>query len=112
MTDPPYHVAILQVTPTATDADGYAAALVQMRELAERQPGYLGSLSARTDDGDELTIVFFTDEQALRAWHDEPRHRAAQQLARERWYERYQVHVARVERAYRFPDTDPASRTG
>lgn len=65
-------------------------------------PDTLGRRSAVTDDGDELTIVFFTDDEALRAWHDDPEHRAAQHLARERWYERYQVHVARVERTYRF----------
>ncbi|MFG1658368.1 antibiotic biosynthesis monooxygenase family protein [Micromonospora chersina] len=102
MTEPPYHVAILQVTRTGADADGYTATLARMLELAERRPGYLGRRSAVTDDGDELTIVFFTDDEALRAWHDDPEHRAAQHLARERWYERYQVHVARVERTYRF----------
>ena len=41
--------------------------------------------------------VFFADE-AFRAWHDVPEHRAAQQLVRERRYARY---GARVERAYR-----------
>jgi heme-degrading monooxygenase HmoA len=98
---PPYHVAILKVARTAEDAAGYAETLARMRDLAQRQPGYLGHESATTAGGDELTLVYYTDDEAIRAWHDEPEHLVAQHLARSRWYERYEVHIARIERAYR-----------
>jgi heme-degrading monooxygenase HmoA len=62
---------------------------------------YLGRESATTADGDELTIIYYTDDEAIRAWHDHREHLVAQHLARARWYEYYDVRIARVERAYR-----------
>jgi heme-degrading monooxygenase HmoA len=81
--EPPYHVTILKVTRTAEDAEGYASTLVRMLDLVGRQPGYLGRESATTADGDELTIVYYTDEDVIRAWHDHPAHLVAQDRASE-----------------------------
>jgi heme-degrading monooxygenase HmoA len=97
----PYHVAILKVARSALDAVGYAATLTRMRDLAQRQPGYLGHESATTAAGEELTLVYFTDDGAIRAWHDDPEHLVAQHLARLCWYERYEVRVGCIKRAYR-----------
>jgi len=100
--EPPYHVAILKVARTAEDADGYVKTLAHIIDLAQHQPGYLGRESATTSDGEELTIIYYTDEQSIRNWHDDPEHLAAQHLARSRWYESYEVRIARVERSYRY----------
>jgi len=73
-----------------------------MLDLAQRQPGYLGRDSATTAQGDELTIAYYTDDEAIRAWHDDPEHLVIQDLARSRWYAFYEVHIARVERTYEY----------
>ncbi|TDC84593.1 antibiotic biosynthesis monooxygenase [Micromonospora sp. KC606] len=106
-------MAILKVTRTE-DAEGYARMLARMLNLAPRQPGYLGRESASTDDGDELTIVYFRDDEAIRAWHDHAAHLVAQHRARSRWYESYEVHIALVERSYRwarYTDGPPGQRS-
>jgi heme-degrading monooxygenase HmoA len=74
----------------------------EMLAIAEQQPGFLGRESARTPDGRDLTVAYYVDEASLHAWRDEPRHRRAQRLGRERWYASYEVRIARVERAYGF----------
>jgi heme-degrading monooxygenase HmoA len=74
----------------------------QMLTLAARQPGYLGRETADHSGAHGLTIVYYADEASIRAWRDHAEHRVARQLGRDRWYESYEVRIARVERAYRF----------
>jgi|SRR5579864_4283671 len=96
--EPPYYAVIFSSLRTAADEAGYAAMTRLMEELAAEQPGYLGIESARSSLG--LTISYWRDEASIRAWRENLRHAAAQRLGKERWYEAYQVRVAKVERAY------------
>lgn len=96
--EPPYYAVIFSSLRNAGDEDSYAAMAQLMEELAAEQPGYLGIESARSGLG--LTISYWRDEASIQAWRENLRHAAAQRLGRERWYEDYQVRVARVERAY------------
>lgn len=74
----------------------------KMVEAAEAQPGYLGRESLDGPDGRELTVVYYTTEEAISNWKEQAEHLVAQRLGRERWYEAYEVRIARVERSYRF----------
>jgi len=69
-----------------------------MERLAERQPGYLGIESAREETG--ITVSYWADQAAARAWKDVAAHLVAQQRGREIWYRDYRVRVATVERDY------------
>ena len=42
------------------------------------------------------------DEAAILAWRRDIEHEKVQRGGHDAWYERYEVHVARVERAYGF----------
>ena len=84
------------------DPEGYAAAVTAMDAAAARQPGYRGMDSARGDDGVGITVSYWADDAAAKAWRDDPDHRAARDLGRGRWYDRYEVVVAGVERNYRW----------
>ena len=53
-------------------------------------------------DGERLTIVRWRDLESLQRWREDPRHRAAQERGRERWYEYYVSEVAEVVRESRF----------
>ncbi|HXS41831.1 MAG TPA: antibiotic biosynthesis monooxygenase [Stellaceae bacterium] len=100
---PPYFAVIFTAQRKPGD-DGYAAMARVMFELAAQQPGYLGVEHARGADGLGITVAYFTDEAAVRAWKANAEHRAAQRLGIERWYSRYQIRVAKVERAYEGPE--------
>ena len=96
--EPPYYAVIFTSTTTA-DTDGYADAAARMIELASRQPGFLGVDSARSD-GVGITVSYWESEAAIRAWKADAEHTLVRDTGRARWYERYELRVARVERAY------------
>lgn len=99
--DPPYY--LVAFSSRRTDGDnGYDSMADAMERLAAEQPGFLGIESARSADGFGITNSYWADEDSIRAWKAVVRHAAAQHLGRERWYEAYEVRVARVERAYGF----------
>lgn len=99
---PPYYAVIFSSQRTEGDA-GYLAMARRMFDLALRQPGCLGAESARDENGFGITVAYFTDEAAIAAWKGHADHLVAQRLGKERWYARYELRVARVERAYGGP---------
>lgn len=82
------------------DPDGYGAAAAEMEQLAARQPGYRGMASARGADGFGITVSYWADDEAARAWRDHPDHTAIRDRGRAIWYDAYDLTVARVERGY------------
>jgi len=104
--EPPYYAVIFtSIRHEARDGDGYEETARRMFELAAEQPGCLGIETAR--DGVGITVGYFTDESAIRAWKAHTEHVAAQARGRSEWYERYAVRVAKVERAYGFSRAAP-----
>ncbi|HEY5551413.1 MAG TPA: antibiotic biosynthesis monooxygenase, partial [Opitutaceae bacterium] len=100
--EPPY-LAVIFTSRLGHDDAGYAAMAAEMEELASKQPGYLGIESARGADRVGITVSYWRDEESVRAWKAVARHRAAQAAGRAKWYEHFEVRVARVERAYGGP---------
>lgn len=82
------------------DPAGYDAAAAAMEALATTQPGYRGIVSARAPDGFGITVSYWADDAAARAWRDHPEHAAIRDAGRAGWYDRYTVDVATVERGY------------
>ncbi|HMS72672.1 MAG TPA: antibiotic biosynthesis monooxygenase [Baekduia sp.] len=78
----------------------YGALAAEISALAAEQPGYVSHKSFEAADGERVTIATFTDEASQRAWREHPRHREAQRLGRERYYETYSLQVCEVTRAY------------
>jgi heme-degrading monooxygenase HmoA len=96
---PPYYAVIF--TSTRTDGDqGYDAMAERMAELAAQQPGYLGVESTRGAEGLGITVSYWRDLDAISAWKAYAEHRIAQETGKRRWYEHYEVRIAKVERAY------------
>lgn len=103
--EPPYTAVVF--TSIRTDGDGgYGAMSDAMSELAAQQPGYLGVESARDESGLGITVSYWRDESAARAWKDVAAHRIAQSRGRERWYEDYRVRIATVHRDYALASSD------
>jgi heme-degrading monooxygenase HmoA len=95
--EPPYVAVVF--TSLRTEGDhGYAAMTARMEQLAAEQPGYLGIESARDEVG--ITVSYWVDEDAARAWKQVAAHLVAQRRGREAWYADYRVRVAVVHRDY------------
>jgi heme-degrading monooxygenase HmoA len=95
--EPPYVAVVF--TSLRTEGDrGYAAMTARMERLAAEQPGYLGVESARAGLG--ITVSYWVDEDAAKAWKQVAEHLVAQRLGRETWYADYRVRVAVVLRDY------------
>jgi heme-degrading monooxygenase HmoA len=101
--EPPYYAVIFTSRRTPGDDEGYGSTAGRMLELASQIPGYLGIESAREGDGFGITVSYWSSEVAIAAWKAQLDHRAAQARGKARWYEHYQLRVAKVERAYSGP---------
>jgi heme-degrading monooxygenase HmoA len=80
-----------------------------MEQLAREQPGFLGVESARGPDGLGITVSYWESAAAAAAWGRNAEHRLAQQLGREKWYERFTLRLCLVEQARTF--TRPAEES-
>jgi heme-degrading monooxygenase HmoA len=102
---PPYYAVVF--TSVRAEGDrGYAAMSERLSELVTDQPGFLGVDSVRGADGFGITVAYFDTEENLKAWRNQAEHTEARNLGRKAWYEELSVHVARVERAYRWERTE------
>lgn len=99
---PPFYAVIFSSTRTAGD-HGYGAMAQRMVELAAEQPGYLGVESVRDANGFGITVSYWTDPAAIRAWKEHAEHLLAQERGYQEWYRHYEIRVAKVERAYSGP---------
>lgn len=100
---PPYYAVIFS-NQLSGDTEGYHAMGELMHGIALEQDGCLGVETVRGADGFGITVSYWRDEQAIRAWKAHARHKAAQQAGMARWYDHYELRVARVERAYAGPE--------
>lgn len=94
---PPYYAVIFS-SLQSDDIEGYTQTAARMVELAQQQPGYLGLESARSGLG--ITVSYWRDLDSIKQWKKQLEHVHAQRQGRERWYTRYTVRIARVEREY------------
>lgn len=101
--DPPYYIVAFSSIRHEGD-EGYSAMAEAMGVLAANQPGYLGLESARGADGFGITNSYWADEASLIAWKQVAKHLLAQKLGKDRWYQHYELRVAKVERAYSGPE--------
>jgi heme-degrading monooxygenase HmoA len=98
--EPPYTAVIFTSLRTEGD-NGYAAMNREMDRLAAEQDGYLGIEAAR--EGLGVTVSYWRDDAAARAWKRVAAHLVAQRRGRDEWYTAYRVRVATVEREYGSP---------
>lgn len=97
--EPPYTAVIFSNLRTEGD-QGYGVMAERMQALAREQPGFLGYESARDEAGFGVTVSYWVDDAAARAWKGVHEHAVAQDRGRETWYADYQVRVATVGRSY------------
>lgn len=85
---------------TGNDSEGYDRAAHDMDMLAAAQPGYIAIDSVRGTGGLGITVSYWINEAAAKAWRDHRDHAAVRNAGRDRWYSEYSLHVAEVTRSY------------
>lgn len=97
---------IFEVTPALGARDAYMARAAGLRPLLDGIDGFLGveRFQSLTDPGKLLSLSFFRDEDAVRAWRETTEHRLAQQAGRDGLFTAYRLRVAEVRRDYGLHD--------
>ncbi len=84
------------------EAEGYSAVAELMEARARAMPGFVDFKTFSAPDGERVSIVVFDSYGHHQAWRDDPDHRAAQELGRNRFYSEYSVSVCTEEHHHRF----------
>src|SRR5437667_6884346 len=84
------------------DSEAYRKTSRRMHELVEQIPGFISIKAYTGEDGEEIDLVRFANEEALRTWKEQPEHLEAQSRGREEFYDRYSVQACKVVRDYEF----------
>jgi heme-degrading monooxygenase HmoA len=98
--EPPYWAVIFSTLRNAQPGDQFDETDKKMMALAAQQPGFLGVETASTEIG--ITVSYWSDEASIAAWKRDADHAFAQYEGRTRWYDAYELRVARVERGHSF----------
>jgi heme-degrading monooxygenase HmoA len=94
-------VAVFRARPRADiDADEYERTFNEMFTFASQIPGFVSIEGFANDDGEELALVLFETDEAMREWYDHPAHRQVQERARTEFYAGYDIIVASIERRH------------
>lgn len=101
---------IFEVYPTVQGQEEYLAAAARLRELLARQPGFISieRFQSLSDEEKLLSLSFWEDEEAVRAWRNVTEHRLVQQRGKEALFEGYRIRVAEVTRDYTMTDRSQA----
>ena len=94
--------AVIFASKLKPSAKGYDAMAEEMENLARTQPGFLGIESARSPNGDGITVCYWESLEAIAAWKANARHLETQRRGRAEWYERYSLKICRIEREETF----------
>lgn len=106
-------IAILfELWPAEGRADDYFALASALKSDLERIDGFISveRFQSLADPGKLLSLSFFRDEGAVRAWRTLPGHRAAQARGRSGIFADYRLRVAQVLRDYGKHVRDEAPR--
>lgn len=93
---------IFEVVPSAAGRAEYLARAAQLGPLLAQVDGFI-AVERYTSIGDPdqlLSLSFWRDEAAVRAWREREAHRAAQSAGRTGVFEHYRLRVAEVVRDY------------
>ncbi len=97
-------VVIFSSTRTQQDDHGYTIMAKLMESLAAEQDGFISVHTVRDPESRQaITVSYWRDEKAARAWKLVQQHTLAQELGQVRWYSEYSVTIAQVTRSYEGP---------
>jgi len=93
---------IFEVEPAEGKRDAYLGIAAELRPLLEGIDGFISveRFQSLTDPKRVLSLSFWRDEEAVKAWRNTEEHRQAQQAGRGGIFAGYRLRIARVVRDY------------
>ena len=93
---------IFEVLPTADGLAGYLDHAARLKPLLAGIDGFVSveRFQSLTEPGKLVSLSFWRDEAAVRAWREHPEHRATQAAGRGGIFSDYRLRVAEVYRDY------------
>ena len=103
-------VVIFEVEPNPGQQTAYLDAAAALRPQLEKIDGFVSieRFESLTQPGKLLSLSFWRDEEAVRAWRNLESHRMTQAAGRDRIFADYHLRVAEVKRDYGLRDRDQA----
>ena len=101
---------IFEVWPADGQTQHYLDLAAALRSDLEAVDGFISieRFQSLIEPGKLLSLSFFRDEQAVRAWRNRPEHRATQKKGRAGVFADYRLRIAHVVRDYGLTDRDQA----
>jgi len=107
---PPSYAVIFE-SQRASETTDYGSVADRMEALAASMPGYQGHKCARGADGFGITVSYWDSLENIAGFRAHLEHAEAQRAGRARYYVRYDLRVARVQKHVVFdPAGSPARR--
>ncbi len=93
---------IFEVEPSAQGYDAYLEHAARLRPLLEQIDGFISVERFRSlsNPNKLVSLSFWRDEASVRAWREQPGHRATQAAGRAGIFDDYRLRVANVVRDY------------
>jgi heme-degrading monooxygenase HmoA len=93
---------IFEVFPAPGKREAYLDLAANLRPLLEEIDGFISveRFESLTSPGKILSLSFFRDEEAVKAWRNRPEHRATQGKGRDGIFADYRLRIASVIRDY------------
>lgn len=101
---------IFEVEPAAGKRDAYLGIAAQLRPLLDGIDGFLSieRFQSLADPNRVLSLSFWRDEEAVKAWRNTEEHRQAQQAGRGGIFAGYRLRIAHVVRDYGLSEREEA----
>lgn len=104
------YAVIFEVQPKDGRAEDYLTIAAKLRSELDQIDGFISVERFRsvTNPAKYVSLSFWRDEEAIRAWRTHLDHRLAQQAGREEIFAGYRIRVAAVVRDYGLEDREQA----
>jgi len=101
---------IFEVQPAEGRRDAYLAIAANLRPLLDGIDGFISieRFQSLADPNRILSLSFWRDEEAVKAWRNTEEHRQAQQAGRGGIFAGYRLRIAHVVRDYGLTERDEA----
>jgi heme-degrading monooxygenase HmoA len=100
------HVVIFEVIPHENRAQRYFDLAAELRTELEKIDGFISveRFESLTNKGKFVSLSFWRDEEAVKRWHAQHDHQAAQQEGKQSVFKDFRIRVAAVIRDYSLKD--------